>query len=111
MIIRGFFFLSVVPPGFEPRLTEPKPGVLPLHHGTITIALKSGAKIKLFSTSTNSVCEFIQQLIENSSSYPFVLINICHLIRWNHLIIHLDSQVSLYLNLLLPIEPSFSSRL
>lgn len=24
----------VVPPGFEPRLTEPKSVVLPLHHGT-----------------------------------------------------------------------------
>ncbi len=40
----------VVPPGFEPRLTEPKPGVLPLHHGTIIEVLhfKSGAKITLF---------------------------------------------------------------
>lgn len=30
----------VVPPGFEPRLTEPKPGVLPLHHGTILYVLR-----------------------------------------------------------------------
>ena len=26
---------SVVPPGFEPGLTAPKPAVLPLHNGTI----------------------------------------------------------------------------
>jgi hypothetical protein len=29
--------LEVVPPGFEPRQTEPKTVVLPLHHGTITV--------------------------------------------------------------------------
>ena len=29
----------VVQPGFEPRLTEPKSGVLPLHHWTIFQAI------------------------------------------------------------------------
>lgn len=36
----------VVLPGFEPRLTEPKPGVLPLHHRTILMCfVKSSAKV------------------------------------------------------------------
>lgn len=37
---------SVVPPGFEPRLAEPKSDVLPLHHGTILNRfVKSSAKV------------------------------------------------------------------
>ena len=40
----------VVLPGFEPRQTEPKPVVLPLHHRTILMCflLKSAAKIEVF---------------------------------------------------------------
>ncbi len=40
----------VVQPGFEPRLTEPKSGVLPLHHWTIFQAFcsKTGAKVQRF---------------------------------------------------------------
>ena len=42
----------VVPPGFEPGLTEPKPAVLPLHNGTIVF---DGANIErfLFSNKKN----------------------------------------------------------
>ena len=29
---------DVVPPGFEPGLTEPKSAVLPLHNGTVTLS-------------------------------------------------------------------------
>lgn len=36
----------VVPQGFEPRLDGPKPPVLPLHNGTITVLFFSDAKIK-----------------------------------------------------------------
>ena len=43
---------SVVPPGLEPGLTEPKPAVLPLHNGTIIF---DGANIErfLFSNKKN----------------------------------------------------------
>ena len=43
-------FFVVVPRGFEPRQTEPKPVVLPLHHRTILCAFfwKSCAKISPF---------------------------------------------------------------
>ena len=46
--IKCISFLLVVLPGFEPRLTEPKPVVLPLHHRTIAICFlfKSVAKIR-----------------------------------------------------------------
>ena len=30
---------SVTPPGFEPELTVPKTGVLPLHHGAIEVQI------------------------------------------------------------------------
>lgn len=40
-------FRIVVPLGFEPRLTEPKPAVLPLHNGTIILSF-DGANVKLF---------------------------------------------------------------
>ena len=38
---------QVVPPGFEPRQTEPKSVVLPLHHGTITLCIKASAKLEI----------------------------------------------------------------
>ena len=34
-IVPSYISLKVVLPGFEPRQTEPKPVVLPLHHRTI----------------------------------------------------------------------------
>ncbi len=43
----------VVPPGFEPRLAEPKSDVLPLHHGTILICfVKSSAKVAQYIERT-----------------------------------------------------------
>ena len=43
----------VVPPGFEPRLAEPKSDVLPLHHGTILICfVKSSAKVVYYLERT-----------------------------------------------------------
>ena len=47
-LIKNLF--EVVLPGFEPRQTEPKPVVLPLHHRTILCASfrKSGAKLGVF---------------------------------------------------------------
>ncbi len=42
---------QVVPPGFEPGLTEPKPAVLPLHNGTSAFA-SSAANVKLFLFQT-----------------------------------------------------------
>ena len=46
LLNRLLAFIVVVPPGFEPRLTEPKSDVLPLHHGTILMCfVKSSAKI------------------------------------------------------------------
>ena len=47
----------VVPLGFEPRLTEPKSAVLPLHNGTIVIARRQppcdidGANVEVFFIS------------------------------------------------------------
>ena len=35
-MFKGFLKLLVVPLGLEPRMTIPKTGVLPLHHGTIS---------------------------------------------------------------------------
>ena len=34
LVYRDINFVFVVPPGFEPRQTEPKSVVLPLHNGT-----------------------------------------------------------------------------
>ena len=49
--------LNVDPQGFEPRQTEPKSGVLPLHHGSSVL---SGANIQTLSLTTKSFfCFFI----------------------------------------------------
>ena len=47
--------LSVDPQGFEPRQTEPKSGVLPLHHGSSVL---SGANIQTLSLTTKSFFRF-----------------------------------------------------
>lgn len=85
---RGFYWVGL--PGFEPRQTEPKPVVLPLHHSPnlLRFLLKSGAKIGLcFQTSKlctifflfNLIfCVFISQSIRNSSSYRVERANISH---------------------------------
>ncbi len=39
----------VVPPGFEPRLTEPKSGVLPLHHGTIPVCAFCSKAVQIYN--------------------------------------------------------------
>ena len=54
----------VVLPGFEPRQTEPKPVVLPLHHRTILFASfrKSGAKIEHFIYSCKLLAFFSRKL-------------------------------------------------
>lgn len=62
----------VVQPGFEPRLTEPKSGVLPLHHWTIFQAflmLKNGCKsTKIFSNT--------QIFLQTASQYHHIIITL-----------------------------------
>ncbi len=51
----------VVPPGFEPRLAEPKSDVLPLHHGTILVCfVKSSAKVAHYIERTKLFRPFFQ---------------------------------------------------
>ena len=46
-IVSDLAIFDVGSPGFEPRMTEPKPVVLPLHHDPI-----AAAKLVLFSATT-----------------------------------------------------------
>ena len=39
----------VGPPGFEPRMTEPKSGVLPLHHGPFFLSGTKLLQVLLFA--------------------------------------------------------------
>ena len=62
-------FFVVVPRGFEPRQTEPKPVVLPLHHRTILMCflLKSCAKVRHFIGK----CKFLATLLYKKHQKQF----------------------------------------
>ena len=51
-------FKNVVPRGFEPRQTEPKPVVLPLHHRTIltVLSFEKLCKGKMYKPNLQIFC-------------------------------------------------------
>ncbi len=55
---------EVVPGGFEPPLTEPKPVVLPLHHRTI-----SAAKVLFFLRASKFLAENFREI-----SYSYAIL-------------------------------------
>lgn len=63
--------LKVVdPPGLEPRTTEPKSAVLPLHHGSVPCLKKQGKGIKFIFLQTTK-CK-IYFLLFLSPSLPMI---------------------------------------
>ena len=69
----------VVSPGFEPRLTGPKPVVLPLHHETIHKTKSSFAAAKIykiiFSPNVINIENLIFQCLNPHN--PHIYLHIC----------------------------------
>ena len=61
----------VVLPGFEPRQTEPKPVVLPLHHKTILVPHLSAKAMQSYALLSNPP-NFAQEILECGLNFPLL---------------------------------------
>lgn len=63
---------KVDPQGFEPRQTEPKSGVLPLHHGSLFL---TGANLYDLNLSTKYISNFFLKKTQNTEYQNYYLIH------------------------------------